>query len=68
MIVTYYQNFFDYEQGNFGPIVQGRRRANIKFWKSIGASDFIMDTIQQDYKILFKSTPVPAKFQNNTCR
>ena len=61
----YYQNFFEYEQGNSEPIVRGIMKANIEFWKSIGAPDFIIDTIERGYKILFISTPVPAKFKNN---
>ena len=61
----YYQNFFEYEQGNSEPIVRGRMKANIEFWKLIGAPDFIIDTIERGYKIPFISTAVPAKFKNN---
>ena len=46
-------------------IVRGRMKANIEFWKLISAPDFIIDTTERGYKILFISTPVPAKFKNN---
>ena len=39
-------------------------RANIKFWRSIGAPDFIIDSFQQGYKIMFITSPVPANFQS----
>ena len=51
----YYQNFFEYEKGNSEPIVRGIMKANIEFWKSIGAPDFIIDTIEHGYKIPFIS-------------
>ena len=45
--------------------VKGRLRANLQFWKDIGAPAFILDTIQEGYKIPFRETPVPISFSNN---
>ena len=46
--------------------VKGRLRAHIQFWKDIEASDFIIDTIQEGYKIPFRESPNPAIFSNNS--
>ncbi len=61
----YLHNFYEYEQGVSEPIVRGRMRANLQFWKDIGAPDDIITTINSGYKIPFISTPGPAKFKNN---
>ena len=44
--------------------VKGRLRAHVQFWKDIEASDFIIDTIQEGYKIPFRESPNPAIFSN----
>ena len=61
----YLENFYEYEQGVSEPIVRGRMRANVQFWKDIGAPDDIIATISVGYRIPFASTPGPAKFKNN---
>jgi hypothetical protein len=45
--------------------VKGRLRQHVKFWQSIGASQFILDTISRGYIIPFLSTPSSAEFPNN---
>ena len=46
--------------------VRGRLRAHIQLWKDIGASNFIIDTIQDGYKIPFRDTPTSTVFSNNS--
>lgn len=62
---TYLDNFFEYEQGTAEPIVRGRMKANINFWKLIQAPDNIIDIIDSGYKLPLYSTPPPAEFNNN---
>lgn len=40
-------------------------RKHIDFWSSIGASKFVIDTIQNGYVIPFITTPPPMSFKNN---
>ena len=37
----------------------------VKFWESIGASQFILGVIKEGYKIPFYCTPTPVYLQNN---
>ena len=46
-------NFYEYEQGQAEIFVKDRLRKNIGFWKNIGASQFLLDTITNGYVILF---------------
>jgi hypothetical protein len=46
--------------------VKGRLRAHIQFWNEKEESDFIIDTIQEGYKIPFRESPNPAIFSNNS--
>ena len=53
MILT----FFEYEQGRSSTIVvAGRLKSHIQFWRSIGASQFILDVIEHGYRIPFHSS------------
>jgi hypothetical protein len=45
--------------------VKVRLRAHVSFWKRIGASQFIVDTISRGYIIPFLTTPPRACFKNN---
>ena len=45
--------------------VKGNLRANIEFWKSIGAPYFILSIIENGYKLPFASSPEPVKLRNN---
>ena len=58
-------DLYEYEQG-LSPniIVAGRLKTHIQFWKSIGASQYILDVIDSGYRIPFHSTP-PVSFSNN---
>ena len=46
--------------------VKGRLRAHVQFWKDIEASDFIIDTIQEGYRIPSRESPNPDIFSNNS--
>ena len=51
--------FFEYEQGRSSTIVvAGRLKSHIivQFWRSIGASQFILDVIEHGYRIPFHSS------------
>ena len=58
-------NYHEYEQGQGQIIVKGRLKSRIAYWKEIGAYDFILDTIENGYKIPFFSTPTPVILKNN---
>ena len=58
-------DFFEYEQGRSSTIVvAGRLKSHIQFWRSIGASQFILDVIEHGYRIPFHSAP-PVSFSSN---
>ena len=42
----YLTNYFEYEQGNSEPIVRGRMKANLNFWRDIGTPDDILRVIE----------------------
>jgi hypothetical protein len=46
-----------------GKSVIGNLRKNIDYWKSIGASEFIIDTIEHSYVVPFQNVPPPMKFK-----
>ncbi len=48
-------NIHEYEQGQKSIIVRGRLKENIQFWQDIDANDFVLDVIQNGYKIPFYS-------------
>ena len=58
-------DYFEYEQGiNPNIVVAGRLKTHAQFWRSIGASQFILDVIDQGYRIPFHSSP-PVSFSSN---
>lgn len=61
----YLDYFFEYEQGSAEPIVRGRMKANIDFWRNIGAPDEIIKVVETGYRIPFIQTPATANFKNN---
>lgn len=61
----YANNYFEYEQGNSEPIVKGRLRASVDFWKDIGASQSVLQIIQTGYKLPLINTPPTRRFKNN---
>jgi hypothetical protein len=42
-----------------------RLKSHIQFWHSIGTSQFILDVIDEGYRIPFHSTPPPSFSRNN---
>ena len=61
----YIDNYYDYEQGNDEPIVKGRLKAAIDFWRSIGSNPVVLDILYNGYKLPFLSTPGPKMHKNN---
>ena len=53
------------EQGSNSVVVKGRLESHVEFWKLIGASHFIINTISNGYVIPFVHTPPHATFLNN---
>ena len=47
------------------PNIKGRLASHLPFWKSVGASDFILQVIEKGYALPFISEPKPAVFSNN---
>ena len=59
-------DFCEYEQGRSSSIVvAGRLKSHIQFWRSIGASQFILDVIEHGYRIPFHSIPLVSFSSNN---
>ena len=50
------------------PNVEGRLANHPPFWKSIGASNFILQVIEKGYALPLISEPKPAVFSNNRSR
>ena len=45
--------------------VKGNLKKNLEFWKSIGAPNFILTTIENGYKLPLASFPVATRLRNN---
>ena len=50
-------DIYEYEQGQKSIIVRNRLKDNISLWRTIGASDFILDVIGNGYKLPLITTP-----------
>ena len=59
----YYENF-EYEVRKLENI-KGNLKRNISFWRTIGTSRFILDVIEQGYKLPFRNLPETVHFRNN---
>ena len=58
-------SYFEYEAGLCDINVKGRLKKSISFWKSIGTSDFILDVIENWFKIPLFSQPDSVFLRNN---
>ena len=47
------------------PSVKGRLIKSVNYWRSIGAPQFVLDIINDGYKIPFITAPPTCKFRNN---
>ena len=61
----YDRNLFEYEQNSVLPVLKGRLKAKLDYWYTIGANNFVTDTIKFGYRIPFISTPCRAFLNNN---
>ena len=50
-------DFYEYENGKKHMIVKGRLKKHLSFWSEIGTNDFILDVIENGYKIPLYSLP-----------
>ena len=57
--------YFEYEQNQTNIIVKGRLKQNIEFWRNIGANNFVLDVMENGYKIPFYSCPPKMMLKNN---
>ena len=58
-------DFCEYEQGvNSNIVVAARLQSHTQFWRSMGASQIILDVIDKGYRIPFHSIP-PVSFSSN---
>ncbi|MCG8032477.1 MAG: hypothetical protein JAZ03_09910, partial [Candidatus Thiodiazotropha taylori] len=58
-------NFYDYEQGQKEILVKGRLKKHLSFWRNIGSSEFVLDVIENGYKIPLYSMPDRKTYKNN---
>ena len=57
---------YEYGQGvSFNIVVPGSLKNHIQFWRSIVTSRFILDVINEGYRIPFYSTPPPSFSRNS---
>lgn len=61
----YDHNLFEYEQNSASPVLKGRLKTNLYYWHTIGANNFVTDTLKFGYRIPFISTPCRALNHNN---
>ena len=62
----YYLDSYEYERGvSSNIVVPGSLKNHIQLWRSIGTSQFILDVIDEGYRIPFYSTPPPSYSRNN---
>lgn len=61
----YDHNLFEYEQNSASPVLKGRLKTNLDYWHTIGANNFVTDTLKFGYRIPFISTPCRALNHNN---
>lgn len=57
--------FYEYEQGQKNILVRGRLKKNLSFWRNIGTCSFILDIIENGYKIPLISLPSRTFCKNN---
>ena len=65
LLKFYDDNLHEYELGQALPIVKGRLKAHIQFWRDIRAPQWVLDTLLYGYVIPFSSLPPNAQFPNN---
>jgi len=58
-------DFYEYEQGQRHIIVKDRLKEHVQFWRNIGTTNFILDIIENGYKIPLYSTPPRSINRNN---
>ena len=62
---TLTNDFYEYERNGTEISVVGRLRKNLSFWKTIGASNYILDVIRRGYVIPLKGDIESACLKNN---
>ena len=60
-----YESYFEYEKGCSDIFVKDRLKNSVNFWKSINASSFIVDIIENGYKIPLLKEPENMFSKNN---
>lgn len=60
-----FSSYCDYEEGFKNIHVKGRLQKSLTFWQNIGASNFILDVIENGYKIPMRNEPDSVILQNN---
>ena len=56
----------EFEEGRNKQSVKGRLKHSIEFWKNtLKPNDFVIETINDGYKLPLKETPVKTEFRNN---
>ncbi|CAG2237876.1 unnamed protein product [Mytilus edulis] len=63
--VDNFDSFYDYESGTSCINVKNRLRNSLDFWKNIHASKFILDLIENGYKIPLINEPESVLLRNN---
>ena len=56
----------EFEEGRIKQSVKGRLKDSIEFWKNtLKANDFVIETINDGYKLPLKETTIKTEFRNN---
>ena len=56
---------FESPKANGSPNVMGRLKARVSQWEKMGASEYILQTLETGYKLPLLDTPGPPEFKNN---
>ena len=56
---------YEWEQGDTGKLIKGGLRRHLSFWNRHCSNKFVLDTVQDGYKIPFHSLPEASQTRNN---
>lgn len=61
------KDLFDYEQNSCCHVFRQKLRSNLTFWReTVKASSFILDVLENGYKLIFLESPAPFFFENRS--
>ena len=62
---SYVQNYVNFLLDTAEPIIKGRLKHHLPFWKNLGSPPWLLETIEHGVKIPFLESPPPISLSNN---